>query len=387
MQLVDDIISLTSSPSYYHVAYATHAKLSLCAAQMDSMIHYNTHIDITPLFPNINTCIQSLTNIIQNNDISNDSYTEQAMIKVNKSVHSIRHSSNRLFEMSLQSKNTIDKDSSSPTPWDQTISSMASTLQQCSILILLHLDLIKKKVNDILLIFVDIMVLLAKIYFDANDDNTYYQAYDYLASAEQICSEHGLSSGYRWISATYYTLGAAMVTSSIIPSAVYPLRKACTLLEKDPGRISSDAGKLQLAKRYEVFGTCCQKNGDFEAKAAIKAFRMALKRVPATTVDTFTTGSERMSISRMIEQQPLVPKLMDRFLRSSIGEHEQRPLATELLDTSLITPIQQCVLYECELQILFKLSSRQNLMKQQNWFISSLLQHYTTEHYPIRRTR
>lgn len=115
-----------------------------------------------------------------------------------------------------------------------------------------------------MLTFVDIMILLAKIHYNAKDENTYYQAYDYLANAEQLCSDHGYSAGYRWISATYYTLGAEMIALNSLVSAIYPLRKACSLLEKDSQRMCSDAGKLQLAKRYEVFGTCCQKNGDFE---------------------------------------------------------------------------------------------------------------------------
>lgn len=114
------------------------------------------------------------------------------------------------------------------------------------------------------LTFVDIMILLAKMQYNVNDENTCHQAYDYLAKAEQLCSESEITAGYRWISGLYYTLGTEMVTLNSLSSAMYPLRKACSLLEKDAGRLNSDAGKLQLAKRYDIYGTCCQKNGDFE---------------------------------------------------------------------------------------------------------------------------
>ncbi|CAO3592950.1 unnamed protein product [Absidia cylindrospora] len=408
IQLLDTTLNSTTKPDYYHIAYATHAKLSLCAVQMDQMTHHGSYTDMKSLFAGIDSSVQCLTNVIQRNDISNSSYIEQSLMKLCKSLHSFRHSSNRSWEAIHQLKsNNASSPSLSQSPelqtppplsnWDQHIIAMSSTLQQCSTIIPLNLVLAKKmgwfnretksmvSPTEMMLTFVDIMILLAKIQYNVKDENTYYQAYDFLATAEQLCSDYGFSAGYRWISATYYTLGAEMVTLDSLASAVYPLRKACSLLEKDSGRLNSDAGKLQIAKRYEVYGTCCQKNGDFES--AVNAYRMALRRLPSSTIDVFATGAERMTISRLIEQQPFVPKLIDRYLRSSFNDHEQKSFSTEFMDLSAITPIQKCVLYECELKVLLILSSRLNLTKQQNWLINSLLHHYSATQYPIRRTR
>ncbi|ORZ20232.1 hypothetical protein BCR42DRAFT_322246, partial [Absidia repens] len=232
---------------------------------------------------------------------------------------------------------------------------------------------------------VDTMILLTKLHFDARNDATYRQAYDRLAIAEQICSDHKVFSGYRWISATYYTLGAGMVTIHSPSSAVYPLNKSCMLLEKDTERVNSKAGIIQLVKRYEVLGTCCQKAGDLEG--ATKAYRLALNHLPATTIDMFTTGSDQMTISKMIQRQPLVPNLIARFLRSAFSNNEQNVFSTELMDLSTLTPIQKCVLHECELKVLLRLSPRLDLTKSQSWLIDSLLHHYTPVRYPIRRGR
>lgn len=114
---------------------------------------------------------------------------------------------------------------------------------------------------------------------------------------------------------------------------------------------------------------------------------MSLRRLPPATIEQFATGADHMPVSKMAEQQPFVPKLMDRFIRSSFYDHEQKTLATEVMDLSLLTPIQKCVLYECELKVLLVLSLRLNVTKEQNVLVGSLLHHYTAEQFPIRRAR
>lgn len=112
--------------------------------------------------------------------------------------------------------------------------------------------------------YIDIMVLLARMRFQLDDEDSYYASYEDLATAEQACEEFGYSAGYRWVSGAFYILGAAMANASMYSSAIYPLRKACTLLEKSSSYASSETGRLHLAKRYEILGTCCRKDNRFE---------------------------------------------------------------------------------------------------------------------------
>lgn len=115
-----------------------------------------------------------------------------------------------------------------------------------------------------MLAIVDITVLLARIQFRVDDEDTYHAAYECLSTGEQLCSDYGYAGGYRWLSGAYYTLGAAMVNAKMYSTAIYPLRKACALLEKDSSRIATDAGKLQLCRRYEILGACCERDNRFE---------------------------------------------------------------------------------------------------------------------------
>lgn len=112
--------------------------------------------------------------------------------------------------------------------------------------------------------YIDIMVLLARMRFQLEDEDSYYASYEDLATAEQACEEFGYSAGYRWVSGAFYILGAAMANASMYASAIYPLRKACTLLEKSSSYAASETGRLHLSKRYEILGTCCRKDNRFE---------------------------------------------------------------------------------------------------------------------------
>ena len=111
---------------------------------------------------------------------------------------------------------------------------------------------------------VEIMVLLSQMQFEIDDQDSYQNAYENLSTAEEFCSEIGFSSGYRWLSNAFYKIGASMYNNDMYADAIYPLRKACTLLEKDSTRAATDAGRLQLCKRYDVLGSCCQKDKQFE---------------------------------------------------------------------------------------------------------------------------
>lgn len=231
------------------------------------------------------------------------------------------------------------------------------------------------------------MVLLARMTFNINDESTYQQAYEHLSTAEQMCADVKISSGYRSLSASYYHIGATMIKAETFAGAIYPLRKSCTLLEKDTERISTDEGKLQICKRYEILGTCCQKNERFEE--AIKAYRLALKRVPVSAIQKFVAQADTTAVQAMIEKDPLVPKLIDRFLRASIIDPHQSEIhfASEYMELSSLTAIQQCFIYECELKVWNVLALKMNLVKYQLHIIDKLLEAYNAEGYPIRRTR
>ncbi len=235
--------------------------------------------------------------------------------------------------------------------------------------------------------YIDIMVLLSKINFNVNKEETHHQAYDYLLTAEQLCADVKFTEGYRWLSVSYYNLGATMIKTELFSSAVYPLRKSCALLEKDTERINTDEGKLQICKRYEILGTCCQKNQRYEE--AIKAYRMALQRAPISSIEKFVSQASTTAVSTTIENDPLIPKLIDRFLRASIIDPDQFEVrfASELMDLSTISLIQQCIIYECELRVWNALSVKMNLFKYQMLIIEKLLELYNSQNFPIRRAR
>lgn len=126
--------------------------------------------------------------------------------------------------------------------------------------------------NEVLLTFVDIMVLMSRLLFDVDDEDSYSQAYEYLSTGEQLCAEFGYTGGYRWLSGAFYMIGVALFNAGQYEAANYPLRKACALLEKDSDRAATDAGKLQLCRRYEILGTSCNRSKHFEASSSDSGF-------------------------------------------------------------------------------------------------------------------
>jgi hypothetical protein len=238
-----------------------------------------------------------------------------------------------------------------------------------------------------MLSFIDIMSLLAKIQFNIDEESSHEQAYDYLSTAEEVCADAGFTSGYRWISGTYYTLGASMYTAKYYTSAVYPLRKSCTLLEKDTNRISTDEGRLQLCKRYDVLGDCCQKKDTSDE--SLRAYRLALKRVPVQSLNTFVKHASTECVHSLAEKFPLIPKIMNRFLRTSVVDEQQSNVvfATTLMNIGSLTPIQTAIIYEYELKIWNNMGKNLKLSKYQFDLIDRLLNVYDAALYPIRRAR
>jgi hypothetical protein len=115
---------------------------------------------------------------------------------------------------------------------------------------------------------------------------------------------------------------------------------------------------------------------------------MALKYIPAATLHLLTAESDQLAISTLIERQSLIPRLMECFIRATFSDNGYpTTYATELMDLATLTPLQQCVLHECELRVLLGPCSRHTLTAQQGSIIGTLLQHYTYDQHPIRRAR
>ncbi|GAA5799445.1 hypothetical protein HPULCUR_004860 [Helicostylum pulchrum] len=370
-------------------------------------------VDINKSFEEINACLKIVAATLEIEPTQDDS-TEQALYNLCKSIDGFRRTAKLLYDfVSDKTKKSLMSAQNDPfktpprleelaTPsdfgqWNTNMSQLNIVLQKCSEILPASLCLTKKKLNatnkrkatqnDIMISFIDIMVLLARMNFNIADEDTHHEAYEYLASAEQMCSQVKFMEGYRWLSGSYYNLGATMIKTELYSSAIYPLRKSCSLLEKDTERMNTDEGRLQISKRYEILGTCCQKNERFED--AIKAYRFALKRVPVSAIEKFASRADSVAVSTIIETDPLVPKLIDRFLRASIIDPDQSDIhfASEFMDLSTLTPVQQCAIYECELKVWTFLSLKLNVTKFQSSIIEKLLEVYTIDQYPIRRAR
>ncbi|SAL96545.1 hypothetical protein [Absidia glauca] len=409
IQLPDHPFDKTPTTCYY-ATHDTLMKLLRCTLQMYSMIYEETYVDLQPLLLDANSSIDTLIQVVQIDDLSDSSQAAPVLDKLGKIIRGFCQSSNQLWEMAQRHK---IRSSSCPSAlqqspesmelsllmgWEQHTEDISNTLNGCRELLRLKMILLKKLkqpatvspptsiLPDMLLTYVHTMIVLAKTHFDTTNDDAHYHAFEYLDAAERLCSDYGFFVGYRGISAAYYTFGAAFVKLDSVSKAVYPLRKSCTVLELVSERVSVDADKLQLVKRYEVLGSCFTKDGD--SKGAVKAYRMALKYIPAATLHVLTAESDQLAISTLIERQPLIPRLMECFIRATFSDDgHPTTYATELMDLATLTPTQQCVLHECELRVLLGPCSRHTLTTQQVSIISTLLQHYTYDQHPIRRTR
>lgn len=404
-----NVMESTSSCSFYYAAYAANAKLALGSVQMDKMVLNDTFADITTT---LNESVACLGLITASANQPQDQHLEQALYNLCKSIEGFRLSCKRLFEhISDKTKHALiqRKDEPFKTPprhedlvtpsdfgqWNSVVAHIKHVLQQCSESLRTAMCLAKTASDtkrsttqeDVLVSYIDIMVLLARMQFNIKDPDSYAQAYDHLTNAEDLCADKGYSSGYRWLSGSYYNLGTAMIKTDMYTEAIFPLRKSSSLLEKDTDRASTNEGRLQLCKRYEVLGICCQKTRRFED--AISAFRLALKRIPASEIQKFVGKADTTAVSTVMEQDTLIPKLMDRFLRASVIDPDQESIhfASEHISLSAVNAIQKCFIYECELKVWHALSVKMKLFKYELFIMERLLQVYDAEHYPLRRAR
>ncbi|KAI9473967.1 MAG: hypothetical protein EXX96DRAFT_488262 [Benjaminiella poitrasii] len=395
--MIRPLIPIIEGPcGLYYAAYAANAKLALGSIQMDKIVLDDTYADISTTLNESISCLRLLSPTLEPH--IQDQHNEQALLNLCKSIDNFRSSAKRLYELISEKKKQGNR---TPPPdlakWDEIVVYLNSLLQQCGETLPTALNLafrhkaIKRVMTttEVMVAFIDIMVLLARMQFNLNDDMSYQQSYDYLSTAEQLCAEKKFFRGYRYLSGSYYNIGTALIKTNdtLYRHAVYPLRKACSLLEKDSERAQSDEGRLQLCKRYEILGVCCHKNKQFED--SVKAYRLALKRLPVSTVDKFIRGYEMVAVSRMMTREPLLSKLMDRYLRASVSEPEVTDIhfASEFVQMAGLSAIQQSFVYECELKIWYRLSFKMDVSRFQLFIVNRLLQVYDAVNYPIRRAR
>ncbi|EIE75671.1 hypothetical protein RO3G_00375 [Rhizopus delemar RA 99-880] len=398
--------------AYYYAAYAATAKLSLGSVQMDKMVLDHIYIDISTTFKEAVSCIELMQSTIDNVQ-SQDDQSAQALLAFCKSADSFRQSSKRFYEFVLDKaihNVTVSANDPFRTPpragemvtpsdfgtWNAVIPQLNKMLQSFSDCISSGIRMIKTKFADfkqkfqmdaIMTTFVDIMILLARIQFKVKDESTYYKALEYLHKAEDLCVIMKYNAGYSWISGSYYSMGTAMIKVDMYSKAIYPIRKSCTLLEKSIECDSSDESKLELSTRYEILGTCCFKNKDYED--AGKAYRLGLRQIPTSKIKNFVDQGNSIAVSTIMENDRLIPKLMDRFLRTSIIDPKQESVtfASEHLDLSNFNLIQQSIIYECELKVWSILSLKTKLNRFQLFIAEKLLEVYEPTSYPLRRAR
>ncbi|KAI9484690.1 hypothetical protein BDB00DRAFT_774403 [Zychaea mexicana] len=412
------LLTDSSDCTYFHAAYAATAKLSLGSVQFDKLVTSNTYIDMTSTLTEINRCLSAVHSAEESYKQAND-HTDQALNSLLKSIDIFRQSCARYREFAeRQTKKKLESNTSSnsstptSTPihsgrsslpsadndWSACIPAIISALQHTSEVLPSAMRIMKRKpwrgkpkqmvsLNEVMSAFVETMVLLAHMRFDIDDEDSYGSAYENLSSAEEMCVFNGFSNGYRWVSNTYYKIGVTLHNAELYAGAVYPLRKACSLLEKDETRASTDTGRLQLCKRYEVLGTCCQKDKRFED--ATKAFKLALKRLPSSTIEAFVKEADSLAIYTLMGKHPLIPKLIERYLRATISDESDLEIsfASEAMDLRHLESSQKSIIYECELRSMYMLSSSTDCTRQQNAILNALLRHYTARSYPIRRAR
>ncbi|KAI7907853.1 uncharacterized protein BX663DRAFT_528514 [Cokeromyces recurvatus] len=398
--MIGPLVSIIENPNtYYYVAYAANAKLALGSVQMDKIVLDDTYADISTTLNESISCLRIVSSTLETTSSQNE-HDEQALFNLCKSIDGFRSSAKRLYDLISDKKSKYGNRTPPPDMerWNAIIAYLNSVLQQCgeTLPITINLALKKKSTSkramtaaDMMVAFIDIMVLLARMQFDISDETSYQQSYEYLSTAEQLCAEKKFLKGYRYLSGSYYNIGTALIKKDerFFGHAIYPLRKACSLLEKDPERAQSDEGRLQLCKRYEILGICCHKNKQFED--SVKAYRLALKRVPVSTVDSFVSGSETKAVSRMMECEPLIPKLMDRYLRAAVSDPDliNVHFASEYVQMAGLSAIQQSFVYECELKVWHRLSLKMDVSRFQLFIVNKLLQLYDAVNYPVRRAR
>ncbi|KAI7862463.1 hypothetical protein BDF14DRAFT_1736135 [Spinellus fusiger] len=416
----------------YRIAYGASAELSIAANQIDHMVHTDqcklvhflpSHsIPLIHILADIDTTVHSkdaivfLQSIIAGSLKKTDTYDNRALTSLSKNIQYFQQSCQRFFDL-VKQKPTKKIATPLPPPtdpyaspprnnqdtthvlsgWHRGIPMLMSTLDHASRYLSHSLHLLKSNkqqphhINGMekqSMAYVDSMVLLAKLQLLIKQDaEASRQAYSYLQSAEQLCSDFDYSAGYHCVALGYRTLGVYLASHSMNSESIYPLRKSCTLLEKHFEQTPTDENALQLCKRYDTLGVGYQKKGDYEQAA--RAFRQALRRLPTSAIDAFVKNASTMAPSSMVSRNPLISKAMDRFLRSSIIDMDEEGLvlASDIMNLSNVTPVDACAIYECELGILQAIMVKRDVLLHQEKIIHKLMKVYTVKEYPIRRAR
>lgn len=118
-------------------------------------------------------------------------------------------------------------------------------------------------------------------------------------------------------------------------------------------------------------------------------FRLALKRLPFSSIEAFVKDADSLGIFSLIENNPFIPKLIERFMRSVIVDDNQTHVtfASELMDIDRLTASQRCIIHECELKVLYNLSAKLNCSRHQRTLINTILHNYSSKTHPLRRVR
>lgn len=339
--------------------------------------------------------------------------TNRALFNMWQSIERFKQSAGRLYEYVLEKAKqelAADPDDVYKTPprqgelitpsshgeWSSSLVYLNGVLEKCGDVLDALFPLITQQNSsskyvirspEVSKSYVDTMILLARMEFNVNDEDTYQKAYEHLSSAELMCATRKFITGYRWISGCYYGFGVDLLKAKEYDHATYPIRKSCTMLEKDTERASSEEGRIQLCKRYECLGVCSQKNTHF--REAVNSYRLALKRIPVSLIEDFVSKANTTAVSTLMEQETLIPKLMDHFLTAAVVDPELADIefASERMNLSTLDEVQKCIIYECELKLWNVLALKMNVSKFQISIINKLLEFYDATRYPIRRAR
>lgn len=233
------------------------------------------------------------------------------------------------------------------------------------------------------------MLLLARMVFRFDDPESHERAFQFLRKAETFCDSHGFTEGNRWVSSTYYAFGANLATEGEYGKAIVPLEKSCAILEQDQlrAKTQSEQWSMQLCKRYELLGASHLKI--FNQRKAIAALQNALRHLPKASINEFVRHCASVSLTLIIEKHPVIPKLIERYLRAAVidAPDDDIALASEVMDLQHLSCGQQAILKECELQVLNVMSLRTDVTSFQLKLIDQLLDTYEPTLYPIRRSR
>jgi len=401
----------------YHFMYAASAKMSLASIQLDKMISSNAYADINTTLCEISSCIKFSIVSLENN-LEMTKYNEQAMRNVCKSVDNFRSSCNAMHAFLTKkmeeniTKREVEHDPYQTPPqrkymhpddfgeWKNNSANIYECLVKCTELVPICLRLLTTQneaetqtstanTDTISLTYIDVVILLSRMVFRTEDPETHDRAFEFLREAESFCESNGFTEGKRWVSSAYYSFGANLATEGEYGKAITPLEKSCTILEQDQlrAKTQSEQWSMQLCKRYELLGASHLKI--FNQRKAISALQNALAHLPKASINEFVRHCDSISLTIIIDKFPLIPKLMERYIRAAIIDPpgNEAVLASDAMDIGRLSCGQQAIIKECELQIMNVMSLRSNVSALQMMLIEQLLEAYDGTAYPIRRAR